>query len=83
MVDRFRASSIGLKLLSALLALGFIIRLLVVLLSVNYNGAADVSAFDSVVGFSTKSDSVTWIWTWLTYSFFHAEVSHFIWKNSS
>ena len=80
MVDRFRASSIGLKLLSALLAFGFIIRLLIVLLSVNYNGAADVSAFDSFVGFSTKSESVTWFWTWLTYSFFHAEVSHFIWN---
>jgi membrane associated rhomboid family serine protease len=80
MVDRFRTSSIGLKLLSALLAFGFIIRLVVVLLSVNYNGAAYVSAFDSYVGFSTKSESVTWLWTWITYSFFHAEVSHFIWN---
>ena len=80
MVDRFRASSIGLKLLCALLAFGFIIRLVVVLLSVNYNGFAYVASFDSNVGFSTKSDSFTWLWTWLTYSFFHAEVSHFIWN---
>jgi membrane associated rhomboid family serine protease len=80
MVMRFRATSIGLKLLSALLAFGFIVRLVVVLLSVNSGGAADVAAFDSYVGFSTKSDSVSWFWTWLTYSFFHAEVSHFIWN---
>ena len=80
MVDRFRASSIGLKLLSALLAFGFIMRLVVVLLSVSSAGAADVAAFDSYFGFSTKSDSVSWFWTWLSYSFFHAEVSHFIWN---
>lgn len=77
---RFRATSIGLKLLSAVLAFGFIVRLVVVLLSANSAGAADVAAFDSYVGFSTKSDSVSWFWTWLTYSFFHAEVSHFIWN---
>jgi membrane associated rhomboid family serine protease len=80
MVNRFRATSIGLKLLCAVLAFGFIVRLVVVLLSVNSGGAADVAAFDSYVGFSTKSDSVSWFWTWLTYSFFHAEVSHFIWN---
>jgi len=80
MVDRFRGTSIGLKLLSALLAFGFIVRLIVVLLSVNYSGAAFVDAFDSRVGFSTQSESVTWAWTWLTYSFFHAEVSHFVWN---
>jgi len=80
MVSRFRSASIGLKLLSALLAFGFVVRLIVVLLSVNYSGSAYVAAFDSVVGFSTKSDAVTWIWSWLTYSFFHAEVSHFIWN---
>jgi membrane associated rhomboid family serine protease len=80
MVMRFRATSIGLKLLSAVLAFGFIVRLVVVLLSVNSGGPADVAAFDSYVGFSTKSDSVSWFWTWLTYSFFHAEVSHFIWN---
>jgi membrane associated rhomboid family serine protease len=80
MVDRFRATSIGLKLLCAVLAFGFIVRLVVVLLSVNYSGATDVAAFDSHVGFSTKSDTITWMWTWLTYSFFHAEVSHFIWN---
>jgi membrane associated rhomboid family serine protease len=80
MVDRFRRTSIGLKLLSALLAFGFIVRLVVVLLSVNHNGVADIEAFDSYVGFSTKSESMTWLWTWLTYSFFHAEVSHFIWN---
>ena len=77
---RFRATSIGLKLLSAVLAFGFIVRLVVVLLSVSSAGAADVATFDSYVGFSTKSDSVSWFWTWLTYSFFHAEVSHFIWN---
>ena len=80
MVSRFRSTSIGLKLISALLAFGFIVRLVVVLLSVSNNGAAEVSAFDSFVGFSTKSESVTWFWTWLTYSFFHAEVSHFVWN---
>ena len=80
MVDRFRRTSIGLKLLSAVLAFGFIVRLVVVLLSVNNNGATDVAAFDSYLGFSTKSDSFTWLWTWLTYSFFHAEVSHFVWN---
>lgn len=80
MVGRFRSTSIGLKLLSALLALGFIVRLIVVLLSVNYSGATYIAAFDSFVGFSSKSESFTWIWTWLTYSFFHAEVSHFIWN---
>jgi membrane associated rhomboid family serine protease len=80
MVDRFRGTSIGLKLLCALLAFGFIVRLVVVLLSVNSEGAVDVAAFDSYVGFSTKSESFTWFWTWLTYSFFHAQVSHFIWN---
>ena len=80
MVDRFRGTNIGLKLLCAVLAFGFIVRLVVVLLSVNYGGAADVAAFDSYVGFSTKSDTVSWFWTWLTYSFFHAEVSHFVWN---
>jgi len=80
MVDRFRRSSIGLKLLSALLAFGFIVRLIVVLLSVNYSGSAFIAAFDSCFGFSTYSDSITWSWTWLTYSFFHAEVSHFLWN---
>ena len=80
MVDRFRASAIGLKLLSALLAFGFIVRLVVVLVSIDFNGSLDVVAFDSHVAFSTKSESVTWIWTWLTYSFFHAEVSHFVWN---
>jgi membrane associated rhomboid family serine protease len=80
MVDRFRGTSIGLKLLCALLAFGFIVRLVVVLLSFNSDGAVDVAAFDSYVGFSTKSDSLTWFWTWLTYSFFHAQVSHFIWN---
>jgi len=80
MVNRFRATSIGLKLLCAVLVFGFIVRLVVVLLSVNSGGAGDVAAFDSYVGFSTKSGSVSWFWTWLTYSFFHAEVSHFIWN---
>jgi membrane associated rhomboid family serine protease len=80
MVDRFRGTSIGLKLLCALLAFGFIVRLVVVLLSVNSESAVDVAAFDSYVGFSTKSESFTWFWTWLTYSFFHAQVSHFIWN---
>ena len=80
MVNRFRATSIGLKLLCAVLAFGFIVRLVVVLLSVNSAGPVDVAAFDSYVGFSTKSDSVSWFWTWLTYSFFHAEVSHFTWN---
>jgi len=80
MVSRFRNASIGLKLLSALLAFGFVIRLVAVLVSINYNGSIDVAVFDSHVGFSTKSESVTWIWTWLTYSFFHAEVSHFVWN---
>lgn len=80
MVSRFRGTSIGLKLLSALLVFGFIVRLIIVLLSVNYSGAVYVSAFDSFVGFSEKSDSITWFWSWLTYSFFHAEVSHFIWN---
>ena len=80
MVSRFRNASIGLKLLSALLAFGFFIRLIVVLISVNYSGAGIIAQFDSFVGFSTKSESYTWFWTWLTYSFFHAEVSHFIWN---
>ena len=80
MVNRFRATSIGLKLLCAVLAFGFIVRLVVVLLSVNSGGPVDLAAFDSYVGFSTKSDSVSWFWTWLTYSFFHAEVSHFTWN---
>ena len=80
MVERFRRTSIGLKLLCAVLAFGFIVRLVVVLLSVNNNGVADIEAFDSYVGFSTRSDSFTWLWTWLTYSFFHAEVSHFVWN---
>ena len=80
MVGRFRNASIGLKLLSALLAFGFVIRLIVVLLSVNYSGSAFIAHFDSFVGFSDKSQSYTWLWTWLTYSFFHAEVSHFIWN---
>jgi len=80
MVNRFRNASIGLKLLSALLALGFLVRLIVVLLSVNYSGVAYVSAFDAFIGFSAKSESYTFIWTWLTYSFFHAEVSHFVWN---
>ena len=80
MVSRFRNASIGLKLLSAILAFGFIARLIVVLFSANNNGAAYVSVFDSYVGFSAKSDSITWIWSWLTYSFFHAQVSHFIWN---
>jgi membrane associated rhomboid family serine protease len=80
MVSRFSNASIGLKLLSALLAFAFIVRMVVVLLSVNYNGSSDVEAFDSYVGFSTSGEPMTWIWTWLTYSFFHAEVSHFIWN---
>lgn len=80
MVDRFRRTSIGLKLLSALLAFGFIVRMVVVLVSVNYNGASDIEAFDSNVGFSTNGEPLTWIWTWLTYSFFQAEVSHFVWN---
>lgn len=80
MVNRFRNAPIGLKFISALMAFGFVIRLIVVLLSVNYSGSAYIAAFDSFVGFSTKSESYTWIWTWLTYSFFHAEVSHFIWN---
>jgi len=80
MVDRFRRTSIGLKLLGALLAFGFIVRMVVVLVSVNYNGASDIEAFDSYVGFSTSGEPMTWIWTWLTYSFFQAEVSHFVWN---
>lgn len=60
------------------MALGFVIRLIVVLLSINYSGSVYIATFDSFVGFSTSSESYTWIWTWLTYSFFHAEVSHFI-----
>lgn len=80
MVSRFRSAPIGLKFLSALMALGFVIRLIVVLLSVNYSGSAFIATFDSYIGFSTRSESFTWIWTWLTYSFFHAEVSHFIWN---
>ena len=42
MVNRFRATSIGLKLLCAVLAFGFIVRLVVVLLSVNSAGPVDV-----------------------------------------
>jgi membrane associated rhomboid family serine protease len=80
MVSRFRSAPIGLKFISALLAFGFLIRLIVVLLSVNYSGAVFIATFDSYVGFSTKSEAYTWLWTWLTYSFFHAEVSHFIWN---
>lgn len=80
MVNRFRNAPIGLKFLSALMALGFIIRLIVVLLSVNYSGSAYIATFDSYIGFSTRSESYTWIWTWLTYSFFHAQVSHFVWN---
>jgi membrane associated rhomboid family serine protease len=80
MVDRFRRTSIGLKLLSALLAFGFIVRMVVVLVSVNYNGASDIESFDSYIGFSTSGEPMTWIWTWLTYSFFQAEVSHFVWN---
>lgn len=80
MVSRFRSTSIGIKLLTAILAFCFVVRLVVVLLSVNYNGAADVSRFDSFVGFSTEVDSYAWAWTWITYSFFNAEVSHFIWN---
>lgn len=78
MVSRFKNAPIGLKLLSALLALGFVIRMVVVLLSVNSSGAAFIASFDSLIGFSTKSESYTWIWTWFTYSLFHAEVSHFV-----
>lgn len=80
MVNRFRNASIGLKLLSALLAFGFLVRLIVVLLAINDNGAGYLAAFDSIVGFSTRCESYTFIWTWLTYSFFHAEVSHFVWN---
>ncbi len=80
MVSRFRNAPIGLKFISALMAFGFVIRLIIVLLSVNYSGSAYIAAFDSFVGFSTKSESYSWIWTWLTYSFFHAEVSHFVWN---
>jgi membrane associated rhomboid family serine protease len=80
MVDRFRRTSIGLKLLSAILAFGFVARMVVVLLSINYNGASDIEVFDSYIGFSTSGEPMTWIWTWLTYSFFQAEVSHFVWN---
>lgn len=78
MVSRLRSTSIGLKLLAAVLAFCFVVRLVVVLLSVNYNGAEDLARFDSFVGFSTEGDSYTWVWSWITYSFFNAEVSHFI-----
>ena len=80
MVSRFRSASIGLKLLAAILAFCFVVRLIVVLLSVNYSGTAYLATFDSYVGFTAKFSSYSWTWTWITYSFFNAEVSHFIWN---